>query len=154
MTKQVRELLFLKDTGGLIGEITSEMNRDALVLDRFLIKSVEIDEDAGEYWYGDYSTGEIRSRSDKPVITETYVKYTTNVTILTEYPIHKQLNILIDMLANSDIPKTSEFTAMKEFLDAARQNHADQLESYSSNPSAFTYISQAEEQEMIDKKQI
>jgi hypothetical protein len=153
MAKTARELLFIKSTGVLIGEITPETDRSSLNLDNFVVKTVDLDEDLGDYWYGDYQTGEVRSRSDKPVITESYVKYNTNVSILVEYPIHRQINILIDMLDKSDITKTPEFTAMKEFLDAAKQNHKDQIESYSSNTGAFTFVSEAEEKEIIAKKQ-
>lgn len=153
MAKISRELLFIKNSGVLIGEITADTDRSSLNLDSFLVKTVELDEDAGDYWYGDYATGEVRSRSEKPVITESYVKYNTNVSILTEYPIHKQLNIIIDMLDKSDIAKTSEFTALKEFLEAAKQNHRDQISSYSSNTAAFTFVSEEEEKEIIAKKQ-
>lgn len=153
MAKVARELLFIKNTGVLIGEITPDTDRSTLNLDNFLVKTVELDEDSGDYWYGDYTTGEVRSRSDKPVITESYVKYNTNVTILSEYPIHRQINILIDMLDRSDITKTAEFAAMKEFLDAAKQNHQEQVRSYSSNTGAFTFVSEAEEKDIIAKKQ-
>jgi len=136
-----------------MAEITSDTDRTALNLDNFLIKTVELDEDSGDYWYGDYQTGEVRSRSDKPVITESYVKYNTNVMILSEYPIHRQINILIDMLDRSDIAKTAEFSAMKEFLEAAKQNHQEQVRSYSSNTGAFTFVSETEEKETIAKKQ-
>lgn len=152
MAKKSRELLFIKNTGALIGEITPEMDRSSLNLNNFSIKIVDLDEDLGEYWYGDYDTGEVRSRSDKPVITESFVKYNTNVSILSEYPIHTQLNILIDMLAQSDIQKTDEFNAMKQYLDSARQNHRDQINSYSSNSEAFTFISEQEELDMIERK--
>jgi|LauGreDrversion4_2_1035121.scaffolds.fasta_scaffold133290_3 hypothetical protein len=153
MTKIARELLFIKNSGVLIGEITPETDRSTLNLDSFVVKMVELDEDAGDYWYGDYTTGEVRSRADKPVITESYVKYNTNVSILNEYPIHKQLNIIIDMLDRSEIAKTSEFTALKEFLEAAKQNHREQIASYSANAAAFTFVSEAEEKEIIAKKQ-
>lgn len=153
MAKKLRNLLFIKSTGVLIGEITPDTDTQSLNLDNFVIKPVELDEDLGDYWYGDYTTGEVRSRSDKPVITESYVKYNTNVSILTEYPIHKQLNILIDVINNSDLPKTPDFIAMKEFLDSARANHQEQIQTYGSNPNAYTFISEEEEKEIISKKQ-
>lgn len=153
MAKKSRDLLFIKNTGVLIGEITPDTDTQSLNLDNFVIKTVELDEDLGDYWYGDYATGEVRSRSDKPVITESYVKYNTNVSILNEYPIHKQLNILIDVINNSDLPKTPEFIAMKEFLDSARANHQEQIQAYGSNPNAYTFVSEEEEKEIIAKKQ-
>jgi nanoRNase/pAp phosphatase (c-di-AMP/oligoRNAs hydrolase) len=75
------------------------------------------------------------------------------VSILNEYSIHKQLNILIELLANSDIPKTANFTAMAEFLNSAKANHQEQIQAYSSNPNAYTFISEAEENEILTKKQ-
>jgi hypothetical protein len=153
MAKKSRDLLFIKSTGALIGEITPEMDTQTLNLDNFVVKTVELDEDLGDYWYGDCTTGEVRSRAEKPVITESYVKYNTNVSILNEYPIHKQLNILIDLLANSELPKTAEFTAMVEFLTSSRANHQEQIQAYSSNPNAYTFISEAEEKEIMSKKQ-
>lgn len=152
MAKKTRELLFIKNTGALVGEITDDMDRSTLKLDKFLVKIIEIDDDLGEYWYGDYDTGEIRARADKPVITESFLKYNTNVEILTNYPIHKQLNILIDMLAQSDLTKTPEFEELKSYLDAARQNHRDQIDAYSGNIEAYTFISEEEELQMIEKK--
>jgi uncharacterized protein YlxP (DUF503 family) len=153
MAKVERNLLFIKSTGTLIGEIPQDTDSSQLNLDKFLIKTVEIDDEAGDYWYGDYSTGEVRSRSDKPVLTESYVKYNTNVTVLKEYPIHKQLNIIIDMLDKNSAVKTDEFIAMKEFIDAARNQHAEQVQAYASNPDAYTWINEDQEQAILAQKQ-
>lgn len=152
MAKQTRELLFLKTSGVLIGEIGSDTDKSALDFTKFEVKTVEIDSEIGEYWYGDFSTGEVRSKSEKPVITESYLKYNTNVSILEQYSIHKQINIIIDMLDKSSISKTPEFTAMKEFLDAAKANHNEQIQAYSSNTAAYTWVSEAEEQAVIAAK--
>lgn len=147
-----KELLFLKSNGVLIGELSDQVDRSRLDLSQFYTKTVEFNDENGDYWYGDYATGEVRSRTDKPVITESYVKYTTNVAILEEYPIHKQLSIIIDMLAQLDITKTEDFTQLKEFLDIQRQKHNEQIAAYSSNPDAYTWISWNEEKEIISKK--
>jgi len=154
MAKQQRELMFLKSSGILIGEITPDTNREVLNLEKFAIRVVELDEELGEYWYGDHLTGEIRTKLDKPVVTESVVRYATNVQVLSEYPIHKQLNVLIDLLAQSDVPKTAEFTAMKEFLDQARQNFVEKVEYYSTNTDAYVWVSsEQEEAEATAKKQ-
>ena len=120
MAKQTRELLFIKSTGALIGELTTDNDRSKLDLEKFETNVVEFDDEKGEYWYGDYSTGEVRARIDKPVITESHIRYNTNVEVLSKYPIHTQLNIIIDMLAQSDIEKTEKFVKLKEFLDLAQ----------------------------------
>ena len=78
--------------------------------------------DNGDYWHGDYDTGSIQSKAEKPLVTESLLKYNTNVKILEQYPIHKQLNIIIEMLNASDIPNTEAFTEMKTFIDLAKAN--------------------------------
>jgi hypothetical protein len=153
MAKVTRNLLFIKDSGVLIGELPVDADNSAFNLDKFVVKPVEIDHEEGEYWYGDYTTGEIRARTDKPLITESFVKYNTNAEILNEYPLHKQLNILIDMLDKNATVKTDEFVAFKNYLDAARANHTEQVNAYASNPSAYTWISVEEEKAIIEKKQ-
>lgn len=152
MAKVKRDLLFLKNTGVLIGEIHDETDRESLNLEKFVVKSVEFDTELGEYWYGDHDTGEIRSRVEKPVVTESYVKYDTNLTIVGEYPVHKQLNIIVDMLNKSSVEKTPEFLAMKEFIDTVRSNYQEQVAAYANNPEGYTWISEEEELEMLDKK--
>ena len=143
--------MFLKSTGVLIGEITDEMDTTVMDLTQLHIKEVMIDE-AHEYWFGDFSTGQIQSRLDKPVVTESAVKYATNLKVLAEYPVHKQLNILIDMFDKSSIEKTPEFLAMKQFLDASRSMHQQKIETFASNETAYIFVSQEEEQAQIAKK--
>jgi hypothetical protein len=152
MAKQTRELLFIKNTGALIGELTTDNDRSKLDLEKFKTKVVEFDEEKGEYWYGDYSTGEVRARIDKPVITESHIRYNTNVEVLSKYPIHTQLNIIIDMLAQLDIEKTEKFLELKEFLDLARTNYQEQKSSYASNPTAYTWVSLEDEENHIKNK--
>lgn len=152
MAKQTRELLFIKSTGALIGELTTDNDRSKLDLEKFETKVVEFDDEKGEYWYGDYSTGEVRARIDKPVITESHIRYNTNVEVLSKYPIHTQLNIIIDMLAQSDIEKTEKFVELKEFLDLARVNYQEQKSAYAGNPEAYTWVSLEEEENHIKNK--
>jgi len=154
MAKQIRELLFLKSTGVLIGEITEDVDTSVMDLSQFLTKKVEIDEENGEYWYGDFNNGMIKSRFDKPVITESQVKYFTNVKALEQYPIHRQLNVIIDMLDKSGLPQTDDFVRMKEFLQAVRDEHNEKISVYSSNPNIYTWIPVSEENELALKKTI
>lgn len=154
MAKQLRNLLFLRSTGVLIGEITPDTDESVLDLANFYVKAVHIDEEAGEYWFGDYATGQVQSRLDKPVITESALKFASNVKVLTEYPIHKQLNILIDMLDKSNVEKTPDFIAMKAFLDQVRDFHQQKKAVYSSNDNAYVWISQEQERAEADKKSV
>lgn len=152
MAKKIRNLLFLKTTGVLIGEITDDVDTSVMDLSQFLTKSVELDEEGGDYWYGDYATGQVKSRYEKPVIAESQVKFYTNLKVLEQYPIHKQLNIIIDAIEKSGIPQTDEFVKMKEFLQAVRDEHNEKVAVYSSNPDVYTWISEAEEHAQASKK--
>ena len=152
MAKKIRNLLFLKTTGVLIGEITDEVDTSVMDLSQFLTKAVEIDEELGEYWYGDYASGEVRSRYEKPVIAESQVKFYTNLKALEQYPIHKQINVIIDLIDKSGIAQTDDFVKMKEFLQAVRDEHNEKVAVYSSNPDVYTWVSEAEEHLQASKK--
>jgi hypothetical protein len=153
MAKEIRKLLFLKSTGVVIGEITNDTDASVLDLTKFNVKTVEMDPDT-EYWIGDFNSGKVVSKIEKPLITEAMVKYSSNVKALTEYPIHKQLNIMIDMLDKSSLEKTTEFAKMKEFLDSIRQEHKEKVEFYANNPETYTWLSENEELAMNSKKVI
>jgi hypothetical protein len=152
MAKKTRELLFLKSTGVLIGEITEGVDRSTLDFSQLLVKLVELDQETGEYWHGDYSTGTVKSSQEKPVILESKVKYYSNIKVLEKYPVHKQLNIIIDMLDKSEIAKTVEYEKMREFLQAVRDEHNEKVAVYSSNPDVYTWVSELEEHLEASKK--
>jgi len=146
MAKENRRLLFLKSTGVLIGEITNKTPTNFMDLTQFNILDIEIDEESGEYFHGDYSQWEIRNYNIKPVITESVVKYGANVKILDQYPIHKQLNIIIDVLrANETVIKTDAFNEMINFLDTQRAIYQQKVSSFQ-NSEAFHWISEDEEE--------
>ena len=153
MAKLLRELIFLKSTGALIGEVTDDTPRNEPAFQsKFHIRSIDIDEDAGEFWYGDYETGEIRNRFQKPIISESLVKYGTNQKIIDKYPVHKQINIIIGMLrANPSLNLTPEFQEMIDFLDAQRTKHQTKLQNYS-NTDVYHWVSTEEEKAEIEKK--
>jgi hypothetical protein len=72
--------------------------------------------------------------------------------VLETYSIHKQLNILVDMLDKNASEKTPEFVAMRDFLKAARQEHLQKIQAYSSNPEAYIWVSKEQEEAMLSKK--
>lgn len=152
MTTQVRKLLFLKSTGVLIGEITEDTDVSVMDLRQFYVKDVTFDISNEEYWYGDYATGEVRSRNDKAVVIESVVKYSTNTKIISKYPIHNQIDIIIDMLAKSNIEKTPEFLELKTYLDTEIQKHKDKIQAFASNSDAYVFLSTEEEQQENAKK--
>jgi hypothetical protein len=152
MTTQVRKLLFLKSTGVLIGEITKDTDVSVMDLSQFYVKDVTFNIANEEYWYGDYATGEVRSRNDKAVVIESVVKYSTNTKIISKYPIHNQIDIIIDMLAKSNLEKTPEFLELKTYLDVEIQKHKDKIQAFASNSEAYVFLSAKEEQQENAKK--
>ena len=152
MAKENRKLLFLRSTGVLIGEVTADTDESVLDLSKFYVREVSIDAGNQEYWSGDYATGRVMSRLDKPVVTESTLNYATNLKVLETYSIHKQLNILVDMLDKNATEKTSEFVAMRDFLKAVRHEHLQKVQAYSSNSEAYTWISKEQEEAMLSKK--
>lgn len=152
MAKENVDLLFIKSSGVFIGVLTSETDTSVLDFSQFIVKSVEMDIAAGDFWYGDAFTGEVRSRQDKPVVTESFLRYKTNLTILKEYPIHTQLNILIDMIDKNATVKTPDFEAFKLFLQQMRDTHNEKINYYSSNPEIYTWVSQEEEDAVAEAK--
>jgi uncharacterized protein YlxP (DUF503 family) len=141
MATVTKKLIFIKPGGQLVAMMDSDQDISSINTEKFSIKTVELDLDQGEYWLGDYDNGSIQRKTDKPVVLESAVKFNTNVKILEQYPVHQQLNIIIDMLAQSDIPQTAEFTAMKEFIDTARTTHQGAISQYKNNPDTYTFVS-------------
>ncbi len=152
MAKENRTLLFLKSTGALIGELNDKTPVNFMDLTQFDTLNVEIDEEAGEYFYGNYSQWEIRNYNNRPVISESVVKYGANVKILDRYPVHKQLNLIIDVLKNNEsIVKTEAFNEMVNFLDTQRTIYQEKVASFQAS-DAFHWISEDEEEAIKQAK--
>lgn len=150
MAIETKKLIFVKSNGVLIAMMDKDQDTSYIDLEKFNIKTVEMDVDNGDYWQGDHDSGSIQSKSDKPVVIESTLKYNTNVKILEEYPVHKQLNIIIEMLDASDVPNTPEFTAMKAFIDAAKANLNEKVTAYSTNTGAYTFVSVDDDKAQAD----
>lgn len=150
--QQRKILLFAKTNGVLIGEIDGDSATSGLDLSAFDVKTVMMDEESGEYWYGDFATGEVKSREEKPLIHESVIKYQTNVRILEKYSLHKQLNLLIGMVDANLENKTPEWVEFKAFLDQVRDEYAQQVQVYKNNPDVYTFITEEEEKVDADKR--
>lgn len=146
MPKNTMELMFNAKTGILLGEKPADS--PDLDFSKFKFKTVEIDP-VMEFYDGDYDTGKITSVDDKPVLNESIVNSQTELAIIDEYPIHKQLNILIDMVNKSDMPNTPEFKAMMQHI-------TDQVEAGKEKKKVFNesdaYVYVSEEQAKEDAK--
>lgn len=141
MANETKHLIFIKPGGQLVAMMPEDSDISAIDSTKFDIRTVAFDMEEGEYWDGDYATGQIKSKLDKPVVNEATLKYNTNLKILEQYSIHKQLNIIIDMLDASDIPNTEEFTAMKAFIDSAKADLDAKVATYKASPETYTFVS-------------
>ena len=138
-------LIFTKPSGELLVNTADNSIVSNIDSSKFYVKEVELNSEIGEYWCGNYETGKIKNDSI-PIITEKQLKYDTNLTILEEYPIHRQLTIMMEVLSKSGMPLTPEFVSMKSFIDIARKNHSKAVEVYKSKPESFTFISEEDDQ--------
>lgn len=141
MALETKHLIFIKPSGKLIAMMPEDTDISTIDRTKFDIKTLEFDAYAGQYYHGDYQTGDIKSKADKPLVNESTLKYNTNVKILNEYSIHKQLSIIIDMLDKSDIPNTDEFTTMVDFINSAVSNLKEKTKVYKDNPNTYTFVS-------------
>ena len=96
MSKEKKTLMFNAKTGVLIGAMPSTTDATQLKLDKFKFKEVELDP-INEFWDGDYDSGQIKSVDEKPRFSEAGVNGATAASIESQYPIHKQINIILDI---------------------------------------------------------
>lgn len=99
---------------------------------------VEID-DVEEYFWGDYETGRVVDKHDLPLIDEIAIDTLINKEVLSEYPVHTQLNIMADCIEQAGIPLTADFIAMRDFIKQKVANHNEAKEVYKNNPDVYAY---------------
>ena len=147
--KRTEVLLFNKKTGVLIGRIDPSIDVASLDKEKFVTKTIQLD--IGEYYWGDYETGKIVHSDEKPYISEKDIRFYASADILDLYPIHKQLNIIVDMLEKSDLEKTPEFKKMLEDIKPFRERANQQMQAYQST-NAFSFYSNAIDDELVKKR--
>ena len=147
MAKQQMTLMFNAKTGILLGEKPAD--NDMLDLSKFKFKDVEIDPIL-DFYDGDYDTGSVKACDEKPMLNESIVNAQTTENIETKYPLHKQLNIMMEMLDKSDMPNTPEFanmmTHIKDVVEASKLKKKTYLES-----DAYHYETEEEAKEKAKK---
>ena len=147
MAKQQMTLMFNAKTGILLGEKPAD--NGMLNLNKFKFKTVEIDPIL-DFYDGDYDTGSVKSCDEKPMLNESVVNAQTTENIESKYPLHKQLNIMMDMLDKSDMPNTPEFadmmTHIKDVVEARTLKPKTYLES-----DAYHYETEEEAKEKAKK---
>ena len=146
MATEKLKLMFSKPNGILMGVLTKEMEEDQRIDEQavFLIKEVEMDVET-QFYDGDYETGTVKPMHDRPTIRQSELIYGANVKVLQKYPIHKQINIIIEMLNQSELPNTPRFEELRDYIDRYRKEVKEQIKIYSSNPDTYEYISVADE---------
>jgi|TARA_B100000214_G_C23918160_1_gene604750 hypothetical protein len=146
MATEKLNLMFSKPNGILMGVLTKEMEEDSRIDERavFLIKEVEIDVET-QYYDGDYETGSVKPMHDRPTIRESELIYGANVKVLQKYPIHKQINIIIEMLNQSELPNTPRFEELRDYIDRYRKDVKEQIAIYKADPDTYDFISVADE---------
>jgi hypothetical protein len=145
MAKQKIRLMFNASNGAVIGAIPSGMSTGGLNPNEVKIKSLDYDPEI-EVYYGDYETGSIQKIADldkapdAAIIDEDMLNIDVKNDIQHVYPIHRQLNILIDMLDNSEIANTEEFNEMKNYIEDIRERNKARKEAFKSNPNSYKFI--------------
>ena len=154
MATEKKTFLFNAKNGVFTADLTetlkeSQFIMDSLDLTKFKVKEVEFD-NTTHYWDGDYDTGSVKLMHDKTIVKESVVDYNANLRVLEEFPLHKQLNIIIEMLDQSDIPNTENLTKLKEHIEVIKQEAIEQKKVYAKD-SAFEYVSLDSEIAKADK---
>jgi len=142
MAEKSMTLMFNKSNGILIGGFeTTEAPNDFLQNVRY--KTLVYDPDTHAY-VGDYASGIVMPipEDDNTTIEEDVLDYNVAENILAEYPIYKQLNIIIDVLhRNSDVEKTKEFLQMMSFIEDQREQNKARKEVYKDPNTPYNYVS-------------
>lgn len=139
-------LVFNKKNGTLLATVPGDTDISQFDVANFLVKEVFLA--PGQYYMGDYYTGQVHDDTVKPLITETEVRVKASNKVWREYPIHKQLNIIIDMLAQAGINKTQEFQKMIDYVNNVRKSTNLQIESYQNNKDAYNFLTRQEEMDL------
>ncbi|MAH07802.1 hypothetical protein CMI38_06150 [Candidatus Pacearchaeota archaeon] len=148
MATEKKTFLFNAKNGVMTANLTETLKNapdimNNLDLTKFKVKEVEFD-NTTHYWDGDHDSGSVKPMHDKTIIREAEVIHSANIRVLEAFPLHKQLNIIIEMLDQSDIPNTEKFTKLKDHVKAIKEETKEQKKVYAEDP-AFEYVSMDEE---------
>ena len=114
MAMERKTFLFNAKNGVFTADLTETLKAtpdvmDSLDLSKFKVKEVDFD-NTTHYWEGVYDTGSVKPMDDKQIIYERAVNTSANVRVLEKWPLHKQINAIIEMLDQADIPNTPKIT--------------------------------------------
>jgi len=156
MAMEKKTFLFNAKNGVFTADLTDTLKTtpdvmDSLDLSKFKVKEVEFD-NTTHYWEGDYDTGSVKPMHDKQIIYERAVNTSANIRVLEKWPLHKQINALIEMLDQADIPNTPKITELKEHIETIKQETIQMKKVYEED-DAYEYIKVADEIAKADKLQ-
>lgn len=111
--------------------------------------------DPEEYcWVGTYDNGKLVKieQSDNQLIDEELLNANVEQNINIEYPIYKQLNIIMDMLnENKAVSNTKEFTDMINFIKDERARNKARKDVYKQDGTPYIFNSKEDEMKDIRK---
>jgi len=140
---------------GIIGALPKTMDRSVLDLSEIYLMDLEYDPEV-KVWIGSYDTGSLKNINDiattEQIIEEDILDQNVADLIANDYPLYKQLNIIIDMLNKSDVPNTPEFTAMMEYIKDQRDRNNARKEVYKQDGTPYVFVSKEELQQSVKKR--
>ena len=154
MAMERKTFLFNAKNGVFTADLTETLKltpdvMNSLDLSKFKIKEVDFD-NTTHYWEGDYDTGSVKPMHDKQIIYERAVNTSANMRVLEKWPLHKQINAIIEMLDAADIPNTPKITELKAHIDTIKQETIEMKKVYEED-DAYEYIKVADEIAKADK---
>ncbi len=151
-----KTFLFNAKNGVMVADLTETLKdtpdvMQNLDVSKFKIKEVEFD-NTTHYWDGDYDTGSVKPMHDKPIIYERAVNASANMRVLEKWPLHKQINAIIEMLDAAEIPNTPKITELKAHIDTIKEE-TKQMKKVYEDDDAYVYIKVADEIAKAEKIQ-
>ena len=156
MAMEKKTFLFNAKNGVFTADLTDTLKAtpdvmNTLDLSKFNVKEVEFD-NTTHYWDGDYDTGSVKPMHDKIMIYERAVNTSANMRVLEKWPLHEQINAIIEMLDAAEIPNTPKITELKSHIDAIKEE-TKQMKKVYEEDDAYEYIKVADEIAKADKLQ-
>ena len=153
MAEKTMTLMFNKGNGHMIGGFPIE-DAPTQFLENVRYKTLTYDPDTHAY-VGDYATGSIMPiiEDDNTTIDEESLDFNVGEKIQNTYPIYKQLNIIMDVLANNnDIVKTKAFNQMKAMIDDERNQNIARKNTYKESDTPYNFISKEDAERDVLKR--
>jgi len=157
MATNKHRIMFNANNGELIGALPPGTDTFGFDPNQVKIKTVKYDPET-EVYIGTYDNGKIEKiknlekNPDAVYIDEEMLNEELKADLVHVYPVHRQLNIIIDMLNNSDIPNTPEFAEMCNFIKDLRDKNKVRKEAFKNNPNSYVFVSKEDIQKNRRKR--